>query len=177
MARGRHGRGAAARRFLCAAGDAAAAGRPAARRRRADGGRDRLQSGHLAAPVAELVMNMACTLFGLTPEEALAGMTINAARALGLAARGRHDRGRQGRRPLRLADRRAGRAWLLDRHAGAGAADRGGRMPDLSSLRASVEASGADASLRSQTDDVTDRRDNSRHIRARRGSEIKREAG
>ena len=31
-----------------------------------------------------LAMNMACTLFGLTPEEALAGMTINAARALGL---------------------------------------------------------------------------------------------
>ena len=33
----------------------------------------------------QLVMNMACTLFGLTPEEAIAGMTINAARALGLA--------------------------------------------------------------------------------------------
>ena len=32
-----------------------------------------------------LAMNMACTLFGLTPEEALAGMTINAARALGTA--------------------------------------------------------------------------------------------
>jgi imidazolonepropionase len=32
-----------------------------------------------------LAMNMACTLFGLTPEEALGGMTINAARALGLA--------------------------------------------------------------------------------------------
>ena len=32
-----------------------------------------------------LIMNMACTLFGLTPEEALAGMTVNAARALGLA--------------------------------------------------------------------------------------------
>jgi imidazolonepropionase len=32
-----------------------------------------------------LAMNMACTLFGLSPEEALAGMTINAARALGLA--------------------------------------------------------------------------------------------
>jgi len=31
-----------------------------------------------------LAMNMACTLFGLTPEEALAGMTTNAARALGL---------------------------------------------------------------------------------------------
>lgn len=32
-----------------------------------------------------LAMNMACTLFELTPEEAIAGMTINAARALGLA--------------------------------------------------------------------------------------------
>lgn len=32
-----------------------------------------------------LAMNMACTLFGLTPEEAIAGMTMNAARALGLA--------------------------------------------------------------------------------------------
>ena len=31
-----------------------------------------------------LAMNMACTLFGLSPEEALAGLTINAARALGL---------------------------------------------------------------------------------------------
>ena len=31
-----------------------------------------------------LAINMACTLFGLTPEEALAGMTINAAYALGL---------------------------------------------------------------------------------------------
>jgi len=31
-----------------------------------------------------LAINMACTLFGLTPEEALAGMTVNAARALGV---------------------------------------------------------------------------------------------
>ena len=31
-----------------------------------------------------LAMNMACTLFGLTPEEALRGTTIHAARALGL---------------------------------------------------------------------------------------------
>ena len=31
-----------------------------------------------------LAMNMACTLFGLTPEEALAGMTVNAAAALAL---------------------------------------------------------------------------------------------
>ncbi|GAC1545750.1 MAG: imidazolonepropionase [Candidatus Velthaea sp.] len=33
-----------------------------------------------------LAMNMACTLFGLTPEEALRGATHNAARALGIAA-------------------------------------------------------------------------------------------
>ena len=36
-----------------------------------------------------LAMNMACTLFRLTPEEALAGITVNAARALGLDDRGR----------------------------------------------------------------------------------------
>jgi imidazolonepropionase len=36
-----------------------------------------------------LMMNMACTLFRLTPEEALRGFTVNGARALGL-----HDRGR-----------------------------------------------------------------------------------
>ena len=35
-----------------------------------------------------LAMNMACTLFRLTPAEALAGTTRNAARALGLADRG-----------------------------------------------------------------------------------------
>ncbi len=35
-----------------------------------------------------LMLNMACTLFRLTPEEALAGVTRNAARALGLADRG-----------------------------------------------------------------------------------------
>jgi imidazolonepropionase len=33
-----------------------------------------------------LAINMACTLFGLTPEEALTGMTVNAARALGIAS-------------------------------------------------------------------------------------------
>jgi len=35
-----------------------------------------------------LMLNMACTLFRMTPEEALAGVTRNAARALGLADRG-----------------------------------------------------------------------------------------
>ena len=33
-----------------------------------------------------LMLNMACTLFGLTPEEALLGVTQHAAKALGLAA-------------------------------------------------------------------------------------------
>ena len=36
-----------------------------------------------------LMMHMACTLFRLTPEEALRGVTVNGARALGLADRGR----------------------------------------------------------------------------------------
>jgi imidazolonepropionase len=36
-----------------------------------------------------LAMNMSCTLFRLTPEEALRGATVHAARALGLADRGR----------------------------------------------------------------------------------------
>jgi imidazolonepropionase len=35
-----------------------------------------------------LMLNMACTLFRLTPEEALRGATVNGARALGLADRG-----------------------------------------------------------------------------------------
>jgi imidazolonepropionase len=36
-----------------------------------------------------LMLNMACVLFRLTPEEALRGLTVNGARALGLADRGR----------------------------------------------------------------------------------------
>jgi imidazolonepropionase len=43
-----------------------------------------------SSPVHSLLatMNMACVLFGLTPEEALSGVTANAARALGLRDRG-----------------------------------------------------------------------------------------
>jgi imidazolonepropionase len=40
-----------------------------------------------------LAMNMACTLFRLTPDEALQGTTRHAARALGLGDRGRLERG------------------------------------------------------------------------------------
>ena len=53
MAARRHGRGAAARRLLRAAGKEEAAGRAAARPRRADRGRDRLQPRHLAGAVAD----------------------------------------------------------------------------------------------------------------------------
>ena len=42
-----------------------------------------------------LAMNMACTLFRLTPLEALQGATVNAARALGLTDRGRIAPGRR----------------------------------------------------------------------------------
>ncbi len=41
-----------------------------------------------------LILNMACTLFGLTPEEALAGVTRNAARALGLKNLGTLEAGK-----------------------------------------------------------------------------------
>ncbi len=43
-----------------------------------------------SAPILSLrqALNLACTLFGLTPEEALRGATVHAARALGLADRG-----------------------------------------------------------------------------------------
>ncbi len=43
-----------------------------------------------SAPVASLLsaMNQACVLFGLTPEEALRGTTINAAQALGIKKKG-----------------------------------------------------------------------------------------
>ena len=43
-----------------------------------------------SSPMASLLgaMNMACVLFGLTPEEALSGTTRNAAKALGLDKKG-----------------------------------------------------------------------------------------
>ena len=70
-----------------------------------------------------LMLNMACTLFRLTPEEALRGVTVNAAKALGLADRGQLAAGQRadfclwdighpnelsyffGRNPLRLVVR------------------------------------------------------------------------
>ena len=51
-----------------------------------------------SSPVTSLLLmlNMACTLFRLTPEEALAGITREAARALGLASsRGTLEEGKR----------------------------------------------------------------------------------
>ncbi len=42
-----------------------------------------------------LMLSMACTLFRMTPEEALRGVTVNGARALGLADRGRLSAGQR----------------------------------------------------------------------------------
>ena len=50
-------------------------------------------SSPVLAPM--LMLNMACTLFRLTPEEALRGMTVHGARALGLADRGTLAAGRR----------------------------------------------------------------------------------
>src|SRR5690606_10321208 len=47
-----------------------------------------LNPGTSPAASLPLAMNMACTLFRMTPEEALLGATAHAARALGLADRG-----------------------------------------------------------------------------------------
>ena len=50
-----------------------------------------------SSPVTSLraILNMACNLFGLTPEEALAGVTRHAAHALGLTDRGTLEIGRR----------------------------------------------------------------------------------
>ena len=80
-----------------------------------------------------LMLNMACTLFRLTPEEALAGVTRHAARALGLR-RPRHACRRSARRHRALGHRVAGRALLPDRRQSVpgyhsrGAASRTGRI-------------------------------------------------
>jgi imidazolonepropionase len=49
------------------------------------------------SPILSLrhAMNMACTLFRMTPEEALRGTTVNAAAALGLADRGTLETGKR----------------------------------------------------------------------------------
>ena len=60
-----------------------------------------------------LTMNMGCTLFRMTPEEALAGVTCNAARAW--ADRSRHPRRGAARRPGGLECRTSSRTGLSHR--------------------------------------------------------------
>ena len=58
-------------------------------------------------------LNMACTLFGLTPEEALAGATTHAARALGFDDRGVLEAGRRADYVLWDAEQPAELAWTI----------------------------------------------------------------
>ena len=91
--RRRHRRRDPARRLLHPARNASAAHRAAAR---STACRWRWRPTATPAPrrmtSLTLAMNMACTLFRLTPEEALLGTTAHAARALGLTDRGTHRR-------------------------------------------------------------------------------------
>jgi imidazolonepropionase len=90
----RHRRGAAAGRLLHPAVKRRSRRSPPSAGRRADGAGHRLQSRLLAGLTSLLLtMNMGCTLFRLTPEEALAGATRNAARALGVRRLRRHRAG------------------------------------------------------------------------------------
>ena len=58
-----------------------------------------------------LMLNMACTLFRLTPQEALAGMTHVAARALGLRDRGKLRAGLRADVAVYAIDEPAELAW------------------------------------------------------------------
>src|SRR6202008_1033510 len=58
-------------------------------------------------------MNMACTLFGLSPEEALAGATCHAADALGLEDRGVIEPGRRADLAVWDVEHPAHLAWQI----------------------------------------------------------------
>ena len=74
-----------------------------------------------------LMMNLACTLFRMTPCEALAGVTRNAARALGLADRGTLDVGQRADLALWDIDDPAELAYRIGAEACVGVI-RGGRI-------------------------------------------------
>jgi imidazolonepropionase len=59
------------------------------------------------------MLNMACTLFRLTPEEALAGATCHAARALGLADRGTLEAGKRADIAIWDVEQPAELAWHI----------------------------------------------------------------
>ena len=66
------------------------------------------------------MMNMACTLFRLTPREALAGVTRHAAQALGLADRGTLALGQRADIALWNVDAPADLAYRIGAEACAG---------------------------------------------------------
>jgi imidazolonepropionase len=83
------------------------------------------------SPVLTLptVLNMACVLFGLTPEESVAGVTRNAARALGLADRGELRVGLRCDLALWDVDSPAELCYWLGAHRCAGVVVAGERWP------------------------------------------------
>ncbi len=85
-------------------------------------------SSPIASPL--LTMNMACTLFRLTPEESLAGFTRNAAAALGLADRGTIAPGLRGDLCLWAVPHPAELIYAIGQNRLA-AAIRGGRIVSL----------------------------------------------
>jgi imidazolonepropionase len=72
-----------------------------------------------------LMLNMACTLFRLTPEEALLGVTCNAAQALGASDRGRLEVGTRADLALWDIDDPAELAYALGANPLAGIVRRG----------------------------------------------------
>ena len=77
-----------------------------------------------------LTMNLACTLFRLTPEEALAGVTRNGARALGIqSTHGTLETGKQADFALWEVDNPAALAYAMGANPNVGAV-RAGRMRD-----------------------------------------------
>jgi len=75
-----------------------------------------------------LMLNMACTLFRLTPEEALSGVTCNAAQALGASDRGRLEIGMTADLALWDIDEPAELAYAFGANPLAGIVHRGNVM-------------------------------------------------
>ena len=77
------------------------------------------------------MLNLACTLFGLTPEEALAGITCHAALALGLAGtQGTLEAGKVADFALWAIEEPAELAYALGANPCAGVVKRGRQVHD-----------------------------------------------
>ena len=113
-----------------------------------------------------LMMSMACTLFGLTPEEALAGMTREGARALGLQDEiGTISAGKAADLCVWRIGRPAELCYWIGMPGPSAGSWRRGCLSCRSSCAHAEDASGATyACIR--------RRDNSRHIAAPTGTEL-----